>query len=243
MNLFPLMIILFAVLSNLTSSEMDPLICKEKKVIRLHLSKSGLSNRLYALVSVTMLAAAMNRILEVDWEADKGAGIEFGDLFDHVESGGSMSPSPFILLGNNRTPSSFFDTNAVKNSTSCRIDLSHQGESFPIFFYDASLFMQLSRRCDILHVYRANLWYGTEVLNLDEVLLYVQDQPDAMDIITRVKKIKRKYPAPFRDFMNAFYVPKKSLTNRTIQFQRDHFHGKPYLAIHARGFYDNGLST
>lgn len=60
--------------------------CSYNNRIILNLETSGLSNRLYALVSVSMLAAVTNRVLEVDWQLDKGIRVPFHELFDAVRS-------------------------------------------------------------------------------------------------------------------------------------------------------------
>jgi hypothetical protein len=60
--------------------------CSYNNRIILNLETSGLSNRLYALVSVSMLAAVTNRVLEVDWQLDKGIRVPFHELFDAIRS-------------------------------------------------------------------------------------------------------------------------------------------------------------
>jgi len=218
-----------------------PANCTYNNRIVLDLETSGLSNRLYALVSVSMLAAVTNRVLEVDWRLDKGTRVPFHELFDVLRSKwGHMKA--FMLKELNETDPHILYRSAVRNATSCRIDLSQHGGNTPLFFYDSELFQLVDQSCTVIHIYRANGWYGHEVLNLAHLFENRHDHY-ATELVTRLEKLKTAYPAPFHDFMNFIYRPKEALIEQEKAFRKLVFKGKPYLSIHSRGFYEDGNGT
>lgn len=54
---------------DLKTIQVDSFICSKKKIF-LELSKGGLGNKLWGVLSGTMLALALHRTLEVDWPDD-----------------------------------------------------------------------------------------------------------------------------------------------------------------------------
>ena len=62
-------------------------LCYANKRLIIETGASGMSNRLYAIVSATILAALTQRVLEVKWVQDKGCGVKFTDLFVPYKTG------------------------------------------------------------------------------------------------------------------------------------------------------------
>lgn len=148
----------------------------------------------------------------------------------------------FMLRELNETDPLSLYRSTVRNVTSCRIDLSQHGGNMPLFFYDDTLFEFVDQNCAVIHIYRANGWYGQEVLNLAKLFENRRDQY-AATLLVRLQKLKTKFPAPFHDFMNLIYRPKEKLVEQEKIYMKSLFHGQPYLSIHSRGFYDDGNGT
>ena len=70
--------------------------CPLKKRIILDVSKSGLGNRLLALVSASVLAASMDRVLELKWDKTAKCGSYYDELFDVKGTKKLVKFVPFI---------------------------------------------------------------------------------------------------------------------------------------------------
>lgn len=200
----------------------------------------------YNFLILVVLAAVMNRVLEISWHKDGGCGVAFHDLFT-VSTNTSRGYRPYRYVDAGNTSIEAF---RYRNMTACRIDLSQHGGFMSLFLYDMNLFLELDAKCPILHIYRANCWFGKEVLDLENLLQNTTFNQSiasaavrASEMLKRVRLLKKTYPAPFRDILNKFYPPKPELVARAAEIQATLFHGKPYLAIHSRAFYENGTTV
>ena len=58
-----------------------------------------------------------------------------------------------------------------------------------------------------------------------------------------MEKLRKQFPSPFHDIMGKLYIPSRRVVEKKKEMMK-RFKGEKYLAVHARGFYDNdGNST
>ena len=236
-------------------------LCYANKRIIIETGASGMSNRLYAIVSATILAALTERVLEVKWIKDKGCGVKFTDLFVHNKKGsklmitadedvmnsvsenGQPIVNPFVLNQAESPDIKNLPNTVYRNESVCRLRFNqHEPEHF-LALYDPNLFEMIDTRCHVIHI-KANSYFAKHILDWDKTMFRLADRGSIFfnQLRSRLKRFKFLYSNPFHDVMNVFYRPTEEVERITSNYMKDVLDG-PYLAIHTRGFYDDGDGT
>lgn len=198
--------------------------CEHLKTLVIDVENSGLGNRMFAIISASVLAFSMNRILKLKWNKLQTFKAKYNDLFD--DSLWTSSLSPFET----QSQEPKYELSPSKNTkTVCNLELDqHNFDHFTILG-SKSLWNRLNFECDEIEVqsnhYFANLlqmpWFGGN---------HAEN--------------KLMFPTPFRDVQSKLLRPTSNIRERAKKFEEDHIKGAKWLTIHSRGFYDeHGVDT
>ena len=229
--------------------------CLTPRRIQLQVSGAGLSNRLYALISSTVLAALTHRILELDFVVDKSFGIEFHAIFDpvreldyyrqhHLHGFIYHKDDEKINFKHYRAKGGspiIHDGYEIHEKRLCKILLDHHNPMHFRFLTDYALFQSIDRDCEVIRI-ESNQFFAPALYRIPDVWCNITD---ALAVVyrDRMNKIRTNYPSPFADFLRTFYRLAARIQEKA-EITKKRFEGKSYLSIHARGFYDNeGKST
>lgn len=133
-------------------------------------------------------------------------------------------------------------TVVTRNETVCRIRLNQHSPDHYLVLYDPEIFERMHEECHVIHI-RSNSYFAKQILDMDVNMFKFASKtnPFFVKMRSRLKRIKFMYPYPFHDIMNVFYQPTAEIEKITQQYITHNLKNKPYLAIHARGFYDDGF--
>lgn len=209
---------------DLNSIRVDTHSCSKKRIV-LELGKGGLGNKLFSVVSGTMLALALGRPLEIDWPDEvKQLRGTFEEFF----------VSPIVPVGENFNLTKLYNAAEHKEvifaHTRCNVDLTiggkkKQGETNWIM-RRPNLMQKLDKECDNIRL----------KVNFD--LTYVFFHADQGDFAA---KLKSHFPLSVHDvFKKGFLTPRPEYVYKADVFKASHGIGTPvkYAAMHSRGLFD-----
>lgn len=195
--------------------------CSTKKRIILNVNKCGLGNRMVSLVSTIMLALLMDRVIELDWVKNLYCGASYSDLF-HSKSQADLAYKyrPFVYDKAMEVPNSF-----KKAETVCQLYFDQTlNYTHLTFLTESALYARLNEECKVIRI-EANIYYAK---------LLFRD-----DIGGRLHKTFH-HASPFHQVSQIVFRPAEAMRKDVMIFIEQKFQGKPWLSIHARGYYDDG---
>ena len=198
-----------------TSSDAN---CYTKKRLIIDVSKSGMGNRLLAVVSAIIYSISMDRTLELIWERTSSCNASFDELFKPKEVAGIYYP--FIHSGNKFKVKYLVEQ--VKNICNVRFDQNYFINLQLI--HDKELFERFEQNCDVIYI-KSNQFWGHLILN--------------HEFNPRIEYIKKIFHSPFSHISKIVFRPENIITNK-INAIKKLMKGKTFLSIHARGFYESG---
>ena len=159
--------------------------CKVLPRLCVRLGNGGLSNRLYALVSSTILAALTNRVLELDWVVDKSLGVPFHDLFEPVHEYEFYKVHHIRGFMYNKNDShanmerfevgeSLHDNFTTADHTVCHIYLDHHHPTHFKVLVDFALFEHVDENCDTIYL-ESNQYFAPALYGITEHWLGAKD--------------------------------------------------------------------
>ena len=122
--------------------------CMKQKKIVLDVNLAGFGNKLISIVSTSILATLMNRILELDWSTSR----KFNEVFDFIPAG---QPMMEVFRDANSTSSNTFET--VVSECTVKFTPINDYQHF-WFLRHPQLFAKLDQTCDIIHVIGNAYW-------------------------------------------------------------------------------------
>ena len=130
-----------------------------------------------------------------------------------------------------------------RNESVCRLRFSQHESEHYLALYDPELFEMIDSQCQVMHI-RANSYFAKHIWDWDKTMFRLTSKKSSYfnQLKSRLKRFKFLYTNPFHDIMNVFYRPHEQIEKLTQEYMKNVLNG-PYLAIHTRGFYDDGEGT
>ena len=145
---FPFLIHLLTILTlcavvDMVSTASARASCVFQKKLIVDVNTSGMGNRIFAIISATVMAAYLNRELEVNWISSESCQASYSDLF---------------AMGEN--VKRFVSTSQTLPQSECKLRLS-QYKKFLHFWIliDDALLTKLNEECDIIYII-SNQWFA-----------------------------------------------------------------------------------
>ena len=190
---------------------------------------SGFGNRILAFASAAVLAASMNRVLELKWSEcslvttcdTEKYGVRFEDLFKDFNKEGKLESVLYGIHNENNT----FGMVHLED-VMCEMDLTQHNDRkhFP-FFFERELYRQVDEACRVLRI-RSNTFWAPYVLSKKFAGVHEE-------------KLNKNFEYPFRYFIKKVLKPSDKIL-KIVRSMKESTKGKKWLSIHARGFWDYG---
>ena len=199
--------------------------CRQHNKIIIDVSSCGLGNKLLSIVSASLLAITMDRVLFVKWEAGKSCNATYDDLF--IVDDKSAHKDVFYPTLNLNFGSQIISS----NETLCHISITQHYEfSHWWFLRDKRLFEKLQATCSTINIV-ANQFFAPYVsiwnreVHHPAIHRLFDDKEDAFSVISKCL---------FRAHTRLTDAAKDEIGWLSSQ---------PSLTIHARGYYDHGKGS
>ena len=201
--------------------------CFYKNRIIVDVSDAGIGNRLLTIVSASLLAFSMDRVLEVKWSRSGTCSALYEELF--LPNRVTHRYIPF-LYGDEETKKRVASFQSVSHKKSaCSLELGRRGSNHYAILSNTEYFSKLDKKCHIIYLHSKH-YFGHFLLSSD----YAGDK----------KILKETFYSPFARVADTILNLHEDMKQEGRDFLLGRMKGKPWLSIHSRGFYDTtGQST
>lgn len=197
--------------------------CVAKKRLVVDLNLSGLGNRMLALVSASLLAIMMDRVLEIDWQANKMCGFTLKELFA-PKPVDTYLPRPFVFEVEFKREFKHMGSGML---ASCTTQFNQFDYDALYFVKDKQLFDRLNNKCDVIFV-NSNLYYVDALYNTN-----LMGEPASL--------MRSQFPHAFKDIANVIFQARPDVAEMGDSFINEKLKGKKWISFHGRQFTNGGV--
>jgi len=191
--------------------------CIPKKRLVIDVNRAGLGDRIMAVFSSIMLAVLTNRVLEINWKANKYCNASYADLFSPKDQE-SLVMKPLIF---DQRPQKY---DSVRNEYVCHLRLDPTKWDHFYALKDKKLFDKINSFCDVIFLV-TNQFFTDLLLDSDRF------GADA-------DRVRTSYRSPYHYFSSIALAPNERIKAKATKFIADNLASHKWISVHAMGYYD-----